>query len=230
MSLNLQDVDLTSLLQANASSEEPCTPSPLSICELYEADLTRLEQALRKVANIETLSIGKLSNEPSFLYHDFVAKCLAMLSSVYPALKTLRLDGDFQHHDLAFLKCFRNLESFSFDGFSSSSPVSTAQILSELDALSNLSLTSQHGRPTPDPLIHTETTAKRQSFTGDVVSTFDRPKPSTVTNFIAVTPLALLFASIILVSKQQIDTLRKHLYSLFIHTGFSHAAVVRAYA
>jgi hypothetical protein len=207
MSLKLQDVDLTSLLQTHSSTDEPSTPSPLSICELYEAELIRLEQALRKVANVETLSIRKLSNEPSFLYRDFVAKCLHMLSSVYPALKSLRLDGDFQHHDLSFLKCFRHLDSFSFDGFSSSSPASTADVLSELDALSNLSLTSQHGRPIPDLHIHTDTMTKRQSFTVEVVRIFNRPTPSTVTKPIAVAPLALLFAPVVLASLQYFKTL-----------------------
>lgn len=207
ISLKLQDVDLTSLLQADASPDQPSTPVRLSIRELYEAELGRLEQALRKLGNVKTVIIRKISEQSSFLYRDFVTKCLALLSSVYPALTTLRLDGDFQHHDLAFLKCLKHLESFSFDGFSSSSPASTADILSELDALRNLSLTSQHGRPTSDLRTYPGTKAKRKSFTGDVVRAFERPKPSSVTEPNAVAPLALLFAPVVLTTLQHVHTL-----------------------
>ena len=144
ISLAIQDVDLKPVLTSNVISSQSHSPSRLTTWDLYQADLDRLNEALRKFPNVKAITITAPSHQHSFLYHDFVSKVLDMLSSLYVDLRDLRLDGSFDYQELGFLSRMSRLESFAFDGFSASSPCATADTLTRLRHLKELSLLSRH--------------------------------------------------------------------------------------
>lgn len=171
--IELQDVDLGPLL-APASSSEPTTTPRLLAWELYEKDLERLESSLRSLPNLKTLTIGALPERQTFLYREYLSKFIKLLSSVWPGLQGLTLEGNFHHQSLSFLSSLPKLQSLSFDGFSSSSATEMAGILAGLHRLENLSLVSQHGLLTPTTCIHSDFTSQLQSFTGNVLRTMNQ--------------------------------------------------------
>ena len=206
--LNVQDVDLNPILSAEDSIDQSCTPPRLMTWELYKAELARLEQALRRIPTVKSITIRAPSSQHSFLYHKFMTGILDMLSPLFPDLLDLQLDGNFHHQNLAFLSGLKHLESFSFDGFSSSLPAATAKILSSLQHLNNLSLFSQHATLAPEFGLHSAVTAKRQSFTGDVVRTISRLASFSVTERDPGLSPTLFFTSEVLSSLQDHKTLK----------------------
>jgi hypothetical protein len=208
LSLNLQDVDLRSILTSKPSAQKHRNLSPcLMTWELYQAELRRLEMSLKRLAKIKTVTIGAPSCQHSFLYRDFLTRFLEMLSLVYPDLCDLRLDGSFHHQELAFLKNLPELESLSFDGFSSSSPEAATEILLNLKSLKSLSLFSKHALVTPNLGVHSGHTAKQQSITGDVKRTIDQLASFTVSEGTTTTP-ALFFTDEVFVALQENQTLK----------------------
>ena len=169
ITLELQDVDLKPLLDPVANFDSESSTPRLSAWELHESELDTLNQALGRLENVKTLTLRALPERQSFLYREFLANVLESLGSRYPNLSSLTLDGNFHHQSLAFLSSLHKLESFSFDGFSSSSPVKTATILSSLTHLTSLSIISKHAVLTPTTHQHSSFTSKRQSLTTPVL-------------------------------------------------------------
>lgn len=222
MSLSIQDVDLRPILATEASISQTRTPPRLMTWDLYQTELDRLEQALRKVPKVKTITIRTPPCQPSFLYHDFMEKILELLSVVYPGLRDLQLDGNFHSHGLLFLSTLEKLVSFSFGGFSGSSPSDTMDILSNLKCLKNLSLISKDALLTPTVGIRSGFTAKRQSFTGDVVRTISQRASFTVTPHASASSPTQCFISEVLSSLLR----HKPLKSLSIHLAHAPDAAV----
>ncbi|XPS73422.1 hypothetical protein M3J09_005568 [Ascochyta lentis] len=208
LSLNIQDVDLRSILNASAPVSHPGDPPRLLTWDLYEVELERLYHALRLLPKIQGITIHAISGRQSFLYRECVQKVLRMLSSLYPDLTDLNLVGNFHHQSLSFLSRFEKLEAFSFDGFSASSPSQTAGVLAGLQHLTSLSLVSQSTMLAPDSRTHSDYTAKRQSFTGGVINKIDNLTCFSVTEIVPVASPTLFFTPEILSSLQKHQSLR----------------------
>ncbi|ORY17809.1 hypothetical protein BCR34DRAFT_9824 [Clohesyomyces aquaticus] len=166
--LELPDVDLTRLLTSPSSSHTPSSPQ-VSVRDLYEQELEGLYRGLKKLEQAKTLTIKTLPDSQSFLYRDFVAKFLDRLGSVFPGLQHLTLEGNFHHQSLSFLSSIKELRHLSFDGYSSTSPTATAEILAGLPHLTSLSLFSHPALLTPTDHVHSSFTSNRQSVTGSVL-------------------------------------------------------------
>lgn len=207
LSLDLRDVNLRPILTSKSSVPNGPTSPRMMTSDLYQAELEKLEASLRKLAKVRVITIGVPSCQHSFLYRDFLTRFLEMLSLIYPGLINLRLDGNFHHQELVFLSKLTALESFSFDGFSASSPQAAIEILSSLKNLKNLSLLSKHAMITPRLGVHSGFTAKRQSITGEVMRTIDQLASFTVSEQVTTTP-ALFFTSEVLTFLQEHRTLK----------------------
>lgn len=208
LSVTIQDVDLRSLLRASALVSDPGTPPRLLTWDLYEAELDRLSHALRQMSNIREITIRTTSGQQSFLYREFLHTLLSMLGSLYPGFLDLRLEGNFHHQELSFLSKFKKLQAFSFDGLSASSPTETARVLSGLHHLASLSLVSQSTMLTSDSRTHSGLTAKRQPFTGGIVSTVDSLACFSVTETVPVSAPTLFFTPEVLASLQNHRSLK----------------------
>lgn len=200
LSLNIQDVDLRSLLTASALVNHPGDPPRLLTWDLYEAELDRLLHALKKLSNVQNITIRAISGRQSFLYREFLQKSLRVLGFLFPDLLNLSLEGNLHHQELSFLSAFTKLQAFSFDGFSASSPSETASVLSGLEQLTSLSLVSQSTMLTPDSRTSSSFTTRRQSLTGGVVNTIDNLKCFSVTEIIPVSAPTLFFTPEVLKS------------------------------
>jgi hypothetical protein len=180
LSISIQDVDMRPLLRPQ-NPVQLSSSGQLLTWQLYEAELDRLKHALKKLPNVKTITLIALSHHQSFLYREFLTKVLWLLSSLYPHLEDLRLEGNLHYQDLMFLSRLDRLQSFSFDGFSSSSPAETATVLASLEHLTQLSIVSQSALLTPDHQLHSGFTSKRQSLTGDVLRTVNKLASFSVT-------------------------------------------------
>jgi hypothetical protein len=180
LSISIQDVDMRPLLRLQ-DPVQASSSSQLLTWQLYEAELDRLKHALKKLPNVKTITLIALSHHQPFLYREFLTKVLWLLSSLYPHLEDLRLEGNLHYQDLRFLSRLDRLQSFSFDGFSSSSPAETATVLASLENLTQLSIVSQSALLTPDHQLHSGFTSKRQSLTGDVLRTVNKLASFSVT-------------------------------------------------
>ncbi|KAF2111774.1 hypothetical protein BDV96DRAFT_649752 [Lophiotrema nucula] len=172
ITIHLQDVDLNPLL--NSTSNTQPTSSRLRSWDLYELDLKNLHKSLVRLRNVNKVTIRAVSGRQSFLYRDFLGRFLETLGDIYPAMVGLALEGNFHHQNLRFLASLLQLESFSFDGFSATSPSDTASILSDLERLTSLSIVSHHAMLTPTNHLHSTFTEKTQSFTDTVVRNMNR--------------------------------------------------------
>lgn len=207
-SLNIQDVDLRSLLNASALISHPGDPPRFLTWDLYEAELDRLFHSLRQLPKVERITIRAISGRQSFLYREFLQKFLRMLGSLYPDLLDLSLEGNLHHQDLSFLIKFKKLKAFSFDGFSASSPSETAKILSGLDNLTDLSLVSQSTMLAPDSHTHSGFTTKRQSFTGGVANSINQLTCFSVTEIVPTSAPTLFFTPEVLASLHNHQSLK----------------------
>jgi hypothetical protein len=208
ITVHVQDVDLRPILCSAVLSSQFSTPSNLPTSELYHTEVGRLEQALKEMPKVKTITLRALSNQPSFLYRHFVSRILEVLGTSCPALVDLRLEGNFHHQELQFLMALTNLESFSFDGFSSSSPATMIRVLGSLNRLRNLSLVSERVLLTPNAGLHSGYTEKCQSFTGDVVRTMRQLASFSVTEHVSTSSPTLFFTSEVLNSLSEHKTLR----------------------
>jgi hypothetical protein len=170
ISLHIRDVDLKPILSFGNSTFPHQTPRLLT-SELYQADVDKFRQTLAKLPKVKTVTIRTPRGRPSFLYRDFIAQILGGMNTSCPELLNLRLEGNYRHHDLQFLATLSKLESFSFNGFSSSSPAATADILASLQSLRSLNMFSDHACFTSGNRPHCEYMGQRLSFTGEVVRT-----------------------------------------------------------
>lgn len=214
ISLDIQDVDLRALLQSDTSAHKSDTLPRLLSWDLYELELSRLSQAMGSLQNVKTITIRALSTRQSFLYHDFLAKVLEMLSLLYPNLLDLRLEGNMHHQSLTFLTNLQRLESLSFDGFSSTSSTETADILARLGNFSNLSLISQHEMPKPHNHTNGGLRVKQQSFTGHVLRTMNQLAAFSVNERIPTSLPPVFFTSEVLASLHSHKTLKSLSISL----------------
>lgn len=215
LSLNIQDVDLRSLLAGSALVSYPGDPPRLLTWDVYEAELDRLLHALKKLSNVRKITIRAISGRQAFLYREFLQKFLRVLGFLFPDLLDLSLEGNLHHQELSFLSAFTKLQAFSFDGFSASSPSETANVLSGLEELTNLSLVSQHDLLAPDSRTRSSFTTRRQSLTGGVVNTIDSLKYFSVTEIIPVSAQTLFFTREVLTSlrnHQGLKAIKVHLF------------------
>jgi hypothetical protein len=143
----LRDVDL-SLLTLFYSATRPTSTNQLDPIELQNHDLEKLRYVFTQLPNVKRLTV-RTPPKSDPLYRLFLAKFLDMLSSVWPRLQSLTLEGNFHDQSLNFLSTFRELRCFDFDGTSTSSPSETAAILSSLQHLQTLSIVSQYQQPRP---------------------------------------------------------------------------------
>ena len=127
------------------------------------------EMSLHLLENVRIFTLRAISGRQSFLYREFLGEMLEMLSSVYPGLLDLRLIGNFHYQRLDFLRLLQELRSFSFDGFSASSPNELSVILSGVPNLTNISIVSQHTMLTPTNHQQSTFTSRRQSLTDQVI-------------------------------------------------------------
>lgn len=209
VSLTVQDIDLKSLLDATALVHHPGDPPRLLTWNLYEAELGRLSSALKQLPNVKRISIAATTGRQSFLYREFLRQFLVELSLLYPELVDIHLSGNFHHQELTFLGGFTKLRFLSFDGFSASSPIETARILSGLEHLTDLSLVSQSTLLTPDTHTHSSFTTKRQSLTGGVVKTIDSLRTFSVTEIVPESAPSLFFTPEVLIALAEHRCLKK---------------------
>jgi hypothetical protein len=217
ISLHAQDVDLKPIL-SKASTKSQFVPSlHLFTSGLYQAEVSKITQSLESLPKLKAITIRALSIQSSFLYRGFLTSILNALSTSCPQLLSLCLEGSFHHQELHFLSALRHLESFSFDGFSASSPAATVQILANLHSLRNLSLFSEHALLAPISGALGGFTAKRQSFTGEVVRTIRHLTSLSVTEHIPTTSPTLFFTSEVLGSLHNHKTLKSLSINLLHH-------------
>jgi len=161
IAIHIQDIDLRPILGDLIASYQSATPLHLPTSELYRAEVVALGRALKEMPKLRIITLRALLHQPSKLYRHYTTQVLRLLSTSCPCLLDLRLEGNFHHQGLEFLMTLSNrLESFSFDGFSLSSPGDTIKILASLGHLRNLSLVSEHAPSEPDIGLHGNLTAK----------------------------------------------------------------------
>jgi hypothetical protein len=172
--LELEDVDLTPLLDPVASSSiAQYNPGPpLHTWDLYETETVSVIQLLRKFKNIKVFTLRAIPGKQSYLYRDFLEKILQNVSSIYPGLQSLNLQGAFRYQSLFFLRSFKALSVLSLDGISASGAVETASILSTLE-LKSIHLTSQSIIVTSTRRPRSESIPKPQSFGAHNFHTLD---------------------------------------------------------
>jgi hypothetical protein len=195
LSITIQEADLRSLLAVPAVIHHPNNLPRLLTWELYETELEKLHSALGHLPKIETITIRTIVGRQSFFYREFLRKFLALATLRYPHLLVINLEGNFHHQDLTFLSGFKDLQELSFDGFSASSPVETAQILSGLKHFTTLSIVSQSKMLTPEPHSRSDFTSKSQLFTGGAVSTIEQLKAFLITEVMPVSAPSLFLTS-----------------------------------
>ncbi len=200
ISLIITDIKFTSILDGHLSRDQSASPLQLRSSGLYDRELERLALSLRQLPNIKTVTIRAFRSLSDHLYQEFLTKVLRMLSSVYPTLADLRLEGDMHRQSLAYLTTLKHLSSFSFDGFSASTSMETARILASLEDLNSLSLVSQQGTNTPTSPRLANFTSKPQSFNGDVVRTINQLASFSVAEHKSTPAPALFFTAEVLAS------------------------------
>jgi hypothetical protein len=208
ITLHIQEVDLKPILNLRTISPQHRSQPRLSTLKLYQLEINRIQQALSRIPNVKTITIRTLLGRPSYLYREFVDQILTILSTLHPSLRDLRLEGNFHHHELGFLSNLQNLEYFSFDGFSSSSPAATANILASLPNLVGLSLISEHSLPTINDASHHRFAGKRQSFTGDVACRLGKLASFSVAERVPTSTPSLFFTPDVLASLHNHQTLK----------------------
>lgn len=209
ITIHLQDVDLRPILGDLTASYQSATPLRLPTSELYRAEVGRLGRALKEIPKLRIITLRALLHQPSTLYQNFTTQVLRVASASCPRLLDLRLEGNFHHQGLEFLTTLNSsLESFSFDGFSLSSPGDTVKILASLRHLRNLSLVSEHEPSKPDIGLHGNLTAKVGPSTEQDLRTARRLHHLSATGEIPVLSPTSFFISEVLGSLHNHNALR----------------------
>jgi hypothetical protein len=210
ITIRIQDVDLKPILDTGTfDSLERIRPRLLTPA-IYQAEVKKLEQSLKSIPHVRTITIRAQSPASSFLYRDFMTHLLKVLGKSCPGLLDLHLEGEFFHQELQFLSSLKRLESFSFDGFSSSSPVAVAEILAKLKQLRSLALISKCTPSTRSIEPYVEGTLKVQSFPSDVVRAISQLASFSVFESVPASSQNLFFTPEVLSSLHDHKTL-KHL-------------------
>lgn len=208
--LEIRDVDLDVLLKAPQDNEAP--RSGLRSFGLYETDLQRLRSSFVRLPNVESLTIRAPADQHSFLYAEYLTGVLGLISMLCPKLVDLRLEGNFHYQDLGFMTSLKYLNSFSFDGFSSSSPNDTANILAKMQRLTRLSLVSQRDFQVTDYPLHHNFPVRHRSITGEVMQTMKRLHSFSVAENVDCSSPEIFFTANLLCSLHDLT----HLSSLSI--------------
>jgi hypothetical protein len=216
IAIHIQDVDLKPILDARTLGPLKQSRTHLLTPEIYHAEVQNLGRSLKKIPNLKAITIRSLRT-PSFLYHDFMAQFLNLLIATCPSLMGIRLDGEFHHQELHFLSGLKRLESFCFDGFSSSSPAATAQILAKLEQLRTLALVSNRLPIAPTVDLHHESMPKIKSFTSEVARAMRQLASFSVFESAPASSRNLFFTPEVLSSLQEHKAL-KHLSVNLSHT------------
>ncbi|CBX91071.1 hypothetical protein LEMA_P061050.1 [Plenodomus lingam JN3] len=148
ISVFIRDVNLRPLLQKDLGLDMTASSSRLLTFEVYEAELAKIRGSFEKIPKVSNLTLRVLPDRQSFLYREFLARVLKLLSNVYPMLVEFETEGNMVHQNLEYLAGFRHLRHFAFDGVSASSLVATVDILNSLEHLQSLSLTSHQALAT----------------------------------------------------------------------------------
>lgn len=141
ISLFLQDVDLGAILQPQVTSAMVASPPRLLTSTLYEIELSKLCEALKRLPKVEIFSLRVLDRQ-SFLYRAFITNVLNSLSSTFPVLKDLRVEGSIIHQSLDLLSKFKTLRHLTLGGVSTCSARVAERILNEMEQLESLSFIS----------------------------------------------------------------------------------------
>lgn len=172
--IQIRDIDFRILLESDELFDQD-SPSPrLLTGTLYDAELDTYKQVLKKLPNLNMLTLDALPGQQNDLYYAFLSRLLEGLNSMCPTLEHLCLEGMGHNQSLEFLKHLRHLKSFSYDGFSSMSPTETVSILANLKKLRNLSVVSQQEKGLPSTYHHRESMEKPEflSHIMDTVTQF----------------------------------------------------------
>jgi hypothetical protein len=164
ISIELEEPDLGPLLAPVMTGSSAIVAPRLVTVELHEKDLRKLRKSLGNLPNVKTLTVPTLSDRRSHFYRKFVADFLKMLSSLWPSLRELNLEGNFRNQSLSFLAALPELRSFSFDGFSASSPTELVAIFAQLEHLDSLSLVSQPNQYTAAHHLQSGFASELESF------------------------------------------------------------------
>lgn len=207
--LELQDVDLTSLLIPTSLGDQPDRSGSLRTWELYELELYNLDQSFKRLSNVRVVTIRALTGRQTRLYDEFLANVLQMLGGHFAAMHELILEGNTHNQSMKFLESLKALKALSFDGFSASDPVEIAATLSKIN-VTRISIVSQPTLLTPIQSRHSNFTSKSQSFDGSVLRTTKQLMSFSITEP-AATPATggLYFNSDILHSLQNHETLSR---------------------
>jgi hypothetical protein len=208
INLHIEEVNLKPIFDLRSTSLQSRSRPRLLTCELYQAEVDKIKEALSKIPNVKTITIRTLLGRPSYLYREFMDQILTILSTLYPDLKDLRLEGNLHHHELDFISNLRSLESLSFDGFSSSTHAATASILASLQHLVSLSLTSEHPLPMLGYVSQPNFTGNRQSFTGDVALRLRKLASFSIVERVPISTPSLFIGPDVLASLHNHQTLR----------------------
>jgi hypothetical protein len=175
ISLYVQDPDLRSVLDLNASISQSTLSGHLLTCDLYAVELRDIKTALSRLPNVKAITIRALPGRQSYLYRDFLTAFLDSLHSIYPTLSNLILEGNLHRQRLDFVGRLAALQSFSFDGYSVSSAAELTKTLGSLEHLRNFSLISQRVVLKPSSsTTHPGFTGKPGFLTGDAMRTIDQ--------------------------------------------------------
>lgn len=161
--VSIQDIDLRSLLYADTSLEDGRSSPQLLTHDLYETELARLRNALAQLPNVKILTIRALSGRQSFLYRDFLANILNSLSSTYPHLTDLTLEGNLQHQRLSFLGNMDHVQHFTFNGVCADSATEFADTLVKLKHLRHLGLNTKGTTSEPMTPVSSLFTIEKES-------------------------------------------------------------------
>jgi hypothetical protein len=217
ISIHIQDVDLKPILAASTTDLLRSTRPRLQTPEIYHSEVQKLGHSLMAMPNIRAITVRALRTTTSFLYRDFVTQFVNLLSTSCPGLTDLCLEGEFCHQELQFLSGFKRLQSFSFDGFSSSSPSAAAQIFANLKQLRALALVSEPAATNRSLEVHRESLPKIQSFTSEVMRAMSQLASFSVYECAPSSRPNLFFTTEVLSSLGDHKTL-KHLSVKLSHT------------
>jgi hypothetical protein len=210
ITIHIQDVDLKPILDTGTFDSLERTRPRLLTPAIYQAEVEKLEQSLKRIPNVRTITIQALSTASSFLYHDFMTQLMEVLGKSCPSLSSLHLEGEFYHQELQFLSTIKRLESFAFDGFSSSSPADVAEILAKLEHLCSLTLISTCASSITSVDLRVENTPKVQSFPSDILRAINQLASFSVFESVPASSPNLFFTPEVMSSLHDHKTL-KHL-------------------
>ncbi|KAF2431217.1 hypothetical protein EJ08DRAFT_696605 [Tothia fuscella] len=131
ITLVLQDLEIAPL------DYDPSSPS-VSLLDIYHQKAQHIANVLSRFPRVTHLALYKPEMVRSCLYREFYGLVLAKVTRQCSALYSLSWHSD--QHNLDFLKSLEHLRRLRFTGYSRSTPMETASILSRLRHLRDIAL------------------------------------------------------------------------------------------